>query len=107
MEISERTKEGILQDYLAGMSLWAVGQKWDWVKKRDLRTILEGHVRRREATQRKADPSEDEIVARREAIKASWPHEVASRRWVGRLVPRAEDLGSCLSRAFRDIGGEG
>lgn len=107
MDLSENTKEGILQDYLSGMSLWAVGQKWDWVRKRDLRQVLEGHVRRKEATQRKADPSEDEIAERREAIKRSWSDEVASRRWVGRMIPRSEDRGSCLSRLFRDMGGEG
>jgi hypothetical protein len=107
MEISEETREGIIEDYLSGLSLWSVGQKYHWVKKAHLRQVLDGVIRPKHQTQRTPDPSEDEIRERSERIKASWPDEVASRRWVGRFIPRSEDRGSCLSRLFRDMGGDG
>lgn len=104
--LSDPIKEAIVRDYLSGMSLWRVGTKYHWIKKRDLRALLAGHIRPKN-TQRVVDPEEAEIVARREAVKASWTDEVASRRWVGRYLPQAESRGACLSRLFRDLGGEG
>ena len=99
-------REAIRQDYLNGMSVWSVGLKYHWLKKRDLRAALEGIVRPKNF-QRTLDPSEEGIVARRELVKAEWTAEVASRRWVGRYLTPAEDRGACLSRLFRDLGGEG
>jgi hypothetical protein len=104
--LPEELKEEIVRDYLSGMSLWRVGEKYHWVKKRTLREIVAGHIRPKN-TQRTVDPDEAEVVARREAVKASWTDEVASRRWVGRYLPQAESRGASLSRLFRAMGGEG
>lgn len=101
----ESLREAIRQDYLSGMSVWRVGLKYHWLRKRDVREALEGIVRPKN-TQRVTDPSPEELAERREAVKASWTAEVASRRWVGRYLARAEDRGSSLSRAFRAMGGD-
>lgn len=102
----ESLTEAIRRDYLGGMSVWAVGEKYHWLRKRDIRQALEGIVRPKNF-QRTSDPSEEELVARREAVKSQWTAEVASRRWVGRYLTQSEDRGSCLSRLFRDMGGDG
>lgn len=103
--ISPEVREWIVQDYLSGMSLWQVSQKYHWLRKHDLRQVLEGHIRPK-TVQRTNDPSEEEVVQRREAIKASWTPEQARARWVGRYASRPEYLGSSLSRALRDMGGD-
>lgn len=105
-EVSDSIKQAIVRDYQSGMSLWTVSRKYHWLQQRTVRSILSGHIRPKNF-QRTVDPSEEEIVARREAVKASWPDEVAARRWVGRYLPQAESRGSYLSRLFRELGGEG
>jgi hypothetical protein len=103
--VSEELRSQIVEDYLSGMSVWRVGEKYHWLRKRDLRAILGQHVRPKN-TQRVTDPSEEELAERRDAVRASWTPEVASRRWVGRYLTQAEDRGACLSRLFRDLGGD-
>lgn len=104
--VTEALRQAVLRDYLSGLSIWTVRQKYHWLRQYQIRECLEGHVRPKN-TQRKADPSPEELVARREQVKAAWSDEVASRRWVGRYAPQAESRGSSLSALFRDMGGEG
>lgn len=104
-QITPQMREWIRRDYMGGLSLLQVGQKYHWLKKRDIRDSLVGVVRGKHRSP--VDPTEEEIVERREAIKASWTPEQARLRWVGRYLAKPEYLGSCLSKALRDIGGEG
>jgi hypothetical protein len=104
--VTEETLEAIRESYLSGMSLWHVAQAFPWVKKRDIRQALDGMIRPRNY-QKGVDPSEEEVAERRDAIKAQWSDEVASRRWVGRYATKAQDRGSCLSALLRAMGGDG
>ena len=103
--VTEELRQEILASYLSGNSLWAVGQQYPWLKKHQVREALEGHVRPKN-TQRRRDPTLEEIAERREQVRSTWTAEVASRRWVGRYLSTQEDRGSCLSRLFRAMGGD-
>lgn len=99
-------REEIRQAYLTGMTLVEVGQIFRWASQRELRQCLEGIIRPK-TCQRSKSLSEEEVAQRREAIKASWTTDQARSRWVGRYLSRPETLGSCLSRALRELGGDG
>ena len=104
--VTEALRQAVLRDYLSGLSIWKVRQRYHWLRQYQIRECLEGHVRPKN-TQRTADPSPEEILVRSEEVRRSWSDEVASRRWVGRFAAKAESRGSCLSALFRDMGGEG
>jgi hypothetical protein len=99
-------EERIRRLYLGGMSLAQVGRQFEWMPLREIRKALDPVIRPRNH-QRRKDPSEEEVVLAREETKAKWTPEQARLRWVGRYLSRTESLGSCLSQALRDLGGEG
>jgi hypothetical protein len=100
-------REEVREAYLSGLSIWNVMKLYPQVGQRELRNMLSGIIRPKNR-QRTADPSADEVVAKREEIKAKWTDEEARRRWVGRYSQSAtRDPGSYLSALLRDMGGEG
>ena len=109
-EIKERgteLMERIVGEYLAGASIWALRMKYSsLVSQSEIRQML-AKVVRPHGGPSKSDPSEEEIAAERDRIKEGWPHEVASRRWVGRYLSRPETLGEAFSKTLRSMGGTG
>jgi hypothetical protein len=103
--MSPQVQEWIRRDYESGMTLLEVGLKYHWVTKRDLRGVLEGTIRPGGGPSRE-ELSEEELVARRDEIKERWTPEQARLRWVGRYLSRPESLGSSLSKALRELGGD-
>ena len=103
--VSRVTVQKIRKDYMEGMTLLALGRKYSWVPRRLVRQCLEGIIRPKSRPV-KADPSEEEIAEKRDAINRSWTPEQARLRWVGRYATKPETLGSCLSRAIREMGGD-
>lgn len=99
-------RQKIRDHYQSGWSVSQVSQAFRWVSQRELRQCLEGLIRPK-TCQRSKVPSEEEVAQRRDEIKASWSPEQARSRWVGRYLSRPETLGSCLSRALRELGGDG
>jgi hypothetical protein len=98
--------EKVRSEYLAGESVWSLQMRYSAVLKRsEVKRIL-SDIMRPQGGQMNPDPTEEEIVALREATKAKWTDEVASRRWVGRYLSRPETAGEAMSRILRGMGGD-
>lgn len=95
----------IRADYLSGMSLAQVQDKWRRWTRRQVRMCLDGLIRPQ--ARPPVSPSVEEVAQRKFEISSQWSAEQARARWVGRYAARAESLGSCLSKALREMGGEG
>ena len=105
-EIKERgpeLKARIVKEYMEGASIWFLRNKYaSLLSHAEVRRTLEGIVRPRgEPTI--SDPSEEEIIAARDALKAQWSAEVASKRWVGRYLSSPEERGSALYKALNQV----
>lgn len=102
---SARAMARVRADYMSGMSISDLMKKHRFLTSRQVRQCLEGILRPKSRPSR-PDPDEAEIARLRDEINRSWTPEQASLRWMGRYVTRPETLGSCLSRAIRDLGGD-
>lgn len=105
-EITERGTEltaKVISEFQQGASIWALKMRYAHLLTHSgVRRLLEGVVRPTSEAA-KSDPSEEEIVAAREQIKAKWSAETASRRWVGRYLSRPETLGEALSKNLSQV----
>lgn len=111
----------VIREYEEGASRWSLSNRYaQYMSRSEVHRLLTGKVRgpkppekteeiRSSKSRRRGkdnDPSEEEIVALRDATKAQWSAEVASRRWVGRYLSRNETAGEALSKALRKTGGD-
>ncbi len=98
--------EQIRKEYIAGESLWSLGNRYfGQISRSDLRQCLEGVIRAK-GCPKEPDLDEAEVARRRDAIRETWTEEQAAKRWVGRYLSRPEELGESFSRTLRQMGGD-
>lgn len=84
-EIPLPVKKVIVRDYLSGMSIAGIKEKYRSIPKHRLRALLhEAEVVRRRDVRRSDDPTLEEIETERDRFKNSWSEQETVGRWVGR-----------------------
>lgn len=102
--VTSQTVDQVREDYMSGMTLWAVQHKWKRVlEKYEVRLILGRMIRPKGGGCKEL--SDAEVEERKRQVRENWTPEQASKRWVGRFLSNQDQVGKQFSKILRAMGG--